>query len=341
MSPQSKSLKELVSQVRSRIRARAALKGLAITLAAAALSLLVAALAAHRLSQVPAALVALRLLPVAAAVATAYLFLLRPLRRVVADAQIARLIEEKCALADRLSTSVEYAEDPKDASPAIIERLVTDTSERCSSVRLDDVIDPRRAYAYGIGAAAILLALVGSLFFGPKSVTGGMLALYSAGDAVEANATFITVSPGTARAPRGSDQKIKATLSGFESEIAQVFIRRNGADVWEARKMEPARNANEFQFVIFNIQDSISYYVEAGGIRSQEFALEVADLAFVKQIDLVLNFPAHTRMADKKIENGGEIAALKGTVVEVTAKLSAAAKSARIVLSDGTKIEMN
>src|SRR6185503_2444446 len=110
---------------------------------------------------------------------------------------------------------------------------------------------------------------------------------------------------------------------------------------WEAHKMEPARNANEFQFVIFNIQDSINYYVEAGGIRSQEFALEVADLPFVKQIDLVLNFPAHTRMASKKIENGGEIAALKGTVVEVIAKLSAQAKSARIVLGDGTKIEMS
>jgi hypothetical protein len=31
-----------------------------------------------------------------------------------------------------------------------------------------------------------------------------------------------------------------------------------------------------------------------------------------------LNFPAYTGLASKKIENGGEVATLKGTVVEVS-----------------------
>src|SRR5882762_7342223 len=105
--------------------------------------------------------------------------------------------------------------------------------------------------------------------------------------------------------------------------------------------MEPAKNDGEFSFMIFNIQDPVTYYVESNSIRSPEFALEVVDLPFVKQIDLVLNFPAHTRLASKKIENGGEVAALKGTVIQVTAALSANAKAARIVISDGTKVEMS
>src|SRR5882762_9751077 len=104
--------------------------------------------------------------------------------------------------------------------------------------------------------------------------------------------------------------------------------------------MEPAKNDGEFSFMIFNIQDPVTYYVESNSIRSPEFALEVVDLPFVKQIDLLLDFPAYTRLASKKIENGGEVAALKGTVVEVTAGLSANVKAARIVVSDGTKIEM-
>ena len=140
--------------------------------------------------------------------------------------------------------------------------------------------------------------------------------------------------------PRGSDQKIKAALNGFDSEAAQVFIRRLDAENWKATVMEPARNYGEFQHMIFNIQDSIVYYVEANGVRSTEATLEVADLPFVKQIDLVLNFPAYTRLASKKIENGGEVAALKGTVVTVIARLSAQAQAARIVLSDGAKVEM-
>ncbi|HEX8185701.1 MAG TPA: DUF4175 family protein, partial [Blastocatellia bacterium] len=69
--------------------------------------------------------------------------------------------------------------------------------------------------------------------------------------------------------------------------------------------------------------------------------LEVADLPFVKQIDLVLNFPAYTRLASKKIENAGEIATLKGTVVHVIARMTGDPKAARIVLNDGTKIAMS
>ena len=130
MSPRSKSLNDLITQVRSRIRARVALKGLAITLAVAALSLVIAAVAADRLSQKPVALIALRFLPLALVAASALLFLIRPLRASISDGKIARLIEEKCALSDRLSTSVEYADNPRDASPAIVERLVTDTSDR-------------------------------------------------------------------------------------------------------------------------------------------------------------------------------------------------------------------
>src|SRR5262249_45044884 len=116
--------------------------------------------------------------------------------------------------------------------------------------------------------------------------------------------------------------------------------RKVGSDGWQAQPMEPAKTNGEFQYVIFNIQDSISYYVESKGVRSSEFSLEVVDLPFVRQIDLVLNFPSYTRLPVKKIENGGEIAALKGTVVQVVAKLSASAKAARIVLNDGTKVEM-
>jgi hypothetical protein len=68
--------------------------------------------------------------------------------------------------------------------------------------------------------------------------------------------------------------------------------------------------------------------------------MEVADLPFVKQLDLLLDFPAYTHLPNKKIENGGEVAALKGTTVSVIAHLNAGAKSARIVMSDGTKIDM-
>ena len=341
MSPQLQNVNEVIRQVRRRILMRNVLRGAAITLGVAALSLLIVVLIAGLLKQKHAALIVLRLVPIVLTAAAAWLFVLRPLREKMYDAKIARLIEEKCGLGDRLVTAVEYSEDPREASPAIVDRLISDASSRSSSVELDRVIDRRHAYAYGAAAALILFGLIAALLLAPRSVSTGLAALYSTDDdSVAANSMFINVSPGTARVPRGSDQKLKATLAGFDSIIAQVFMRKVGADNWVAHTMEPGKNTYEFGYVIFNIQDSVTYYVEAKGVRSPEFALEVADLPFVKQIDLVLDFPAYTHLASKKIENGGEVATLKGTVVQVTAQLSANAKAARILISDGTKVEM-
>src|SRR6266571_2581592 len=341
MSPQLENVNEVIKQVRRRILMRNVLRGAAITVGVAAVSLLVTALAAGLLKQRHGALIVLRGMPFVVTGVAAWLFLVRALRTKIQDATIARLIEEKCGLGDRVVTAVEYSENPREASPAIVDRLVADASCRSSSVDPNLVVDPRRAYAYGAAAAVILLALIGAWVFGPKPVSKGLAALYSTeDDSVAANSMFINVSPGTARVPRGSDQKIKATLAGFDASQAQVFMRKVGADNWIAHMMEPAKSNGEFQFLIFNIQDSVTYYVEAKDIRSQEFALEVADLPFVKQIDLVLNFPGYSHLPSKKIENGGEVAALKGTVVQVTAQLSANAKAARIAISDGAKIEM-
>ena len=339
MSPQLQNVTEVITQVRRRIRTRDALRGAAFTIAVAAGSLLVVALTAGLLKK-HAALIALRFVPVILTTLAAYLFLIRPLRERLSESSLARLIEERSKLEDRLITAVEYSQTPREASPAIVDRLITDASRRSASVNLDSVVDPRNGYAYGAAAALMLLALVAAFVFGPRSVSKGLAALYSASDSVAASSMFINVSPGTARAPRGSDQKIKASLAGFDSSIAQVFVRKVGSDSWVAHTMEPAKNNGEFQFVIFNIQDAVNYYIESNNIRSPEFALEVVDLPFVKQIDLVLNFPAYTRLASKKIENGGEVAALKGTVVQVATTLSANAKAARIAISDGTKVEM-
>src|SRR5262249_53111798 len=163
-----KSLNDLIAQIRSRIRARVVLKGLAITMAIAAAGLVIAALMADRFHHRPVMLLLLRLLPLALVIASAVWFIMRPLRTRISNSRIARLVEEKRPLSDRLSTAVECSENSRNASPAIVNRLIEDTAARCSRVKLDEVVDPRQAYAYGAASGLILLVLIGSLFFGPS-----------------------------------------------------------------------------------------------------------------------------------------------------------------------------
>ena len=148
----------------------------------------------------------------------------------------------------------------------------------------------------------------------------------------------IKVKPGTARVPKGSDQDILATLVNFDSQQVTVFARPLGSkDDFQGQTMEPAKAKTDFRFSIFNIQDSMEYFVESNSVRSDVFKLNVVDLPFVKQLDLSLNFPAFTNLPTKAIEDGGDIAALKGTVATITAKLSGKVRAARIVFPDGKK----
>ena len=200
MSSHEKNLNQLIAQVRSRRRARLALRGLAMTLAVFAAALVLAALVAGRVHHKPGVMILLRLLPLALAAASALLFMFRPLRALISDRQIARLIEEKSVLSDRLSTVVECTEQPGTASPAIVNRLIEDTAARCSRLRLDELVDPRQAYLYGAASAVVLITLIGSLFFGPSPLGSGMASLYGISEAI-ANTKTINVTPGTARAP--------------------------------------------------------------------------------------------------------------------------------------------
>ncbi|MDQ3013679.1 MAG: hypothetical protein M3X11_23610, partial [Acidobacteriota bacterium] len=145
-----------------------------------------------------------------------------------------------------------------------------------------------------------------------------------------------------ARVPKGSDQKLIATLVNFNAEQVTVFTRKPGEkdEQWVGQPMEPAKEKNEFQHFIFNIQDDTEYFVESNGCRSGVFKLTVVDLPYIKQIDQTQFFPSYTGLAPKTIEDAPEVAVLAGTTVKLAAKLTGKAKSARLVLKDGKKIEM-
>src|SRR5262249_29386073 len=152
--------------------------------------------------------------------------------------------------------------------------------------------------------------------------------------AAEKNALQIAVKPGSARVPKGSDQKITARLVNFSAEQVTLFTRKAGAgdDQWIGRPMEPTKTVGEFQFFIFNIQKDTEYFVEATGCQAAEHKLTVADLPFVKRIDQTQFPPGYTGLAAKTIEDAPSIAVLAGTTVKITARLTGRAKSARIVL---------
>src|SRR5215468_6370526 len=346
MTAESNRLQVLLDRLRSQRRLLLTLRGVAICLCVVAGALLLVGWTAHRYRHNPSALVALRLGALVTFLGTLYFALIRPLLQPVNDARLARLIEEHTPGAeDRLVTAVEYAEGESRArvSPAILKRLQSDANQLAATLNLRNVIRRSRLLFYGLAAVASLLLFAGVLKWGPREISEGVAQLVTpTALAAQPNAMSIKVKPGTIKVPKGSDQDIVATLVNFDSQTVTVFSRALGdKDDWQGTAMEPGKARSDYKISVFNLQGSIEYSVESNGIRSDTFKLIVVDLPRVKQLDLVLNFPAFTHLPNKTMEDGGDIAALKGTVATITARLTGKVRGAHIVFSDGRKIEMH
>ena len=337
-------LKELLRKARMRRQLLLSLRGVAISLGVVAAVLLLTGWAAHRYRYNGNALLVLRIGAVLMVLTTIYFALLRPLLKRITDTRLARLIEERSpGTEDRLVTAVEFAKDDASRiSPALVGRLYRDANSVSASVDVRNVVRQSRLLIYGGAALASLLLFAGVLKWGPREISEGVAQLVTPTTmAASPNAMSIKVKPGTARVPKGSDQDILATLVNFDSQNVTVYSRPLGSkEDFQGQTMEPAKARSDFRFSIFNIQDSVEYFVESNTVRSEVYKLNVVDLPYVKQLDLTLNFPAFTNLPTKTVEDGGDIAALKGTVATITAKLSGKVRAARIVFADGKKTEM-
>jgi hypothetical protein len=343
MNPETNVLQDLLRRARSRRQLLLSLRGVAISLGVVAVLLLLTGWVAHRFRYNGGALLTLRIGALLMVLATLYFALLRPLFKRISDARLARLIEEHSPGAeDRLVAAVEYSNTESRVSPALMSRLYQDANSVSATLDVGNVIRRSRLLIYGGAALASLLIFTGVLKWGPKEISEGVAQLVTPTTlAASPNAFSIKVKPGTARVPKGSDQDIVATLVNFDSQQVTIFARPLGSkDDFQGQMMEPAKARTDFRFSIFNIQDSMEYFVESNTVRSEVFKLNVVDLPYVKQLDLTLNFPSFTNLPTKTIEDGGDIAALKGTVATITAKLSGNVRAARIVFPDGKKTEM-
>jgi hypothetical protein len=344
MNSETSILQDLLRRARSRRQLLLSLRGVAISLGVIAGLLLLTGWAAHRYRYNGSALIVLRAGALLMCLATIYFALLRPLLKRISDARLARLIEERSfGTENRLVTAVEYANGAAARiSPAIVNRLYRDANDVSATLDVGNVIRRSRLLLYGSAALASLLVFAGVLKWGPREISQGVAQLVTPTTlAASTNAWSIKVKPGTARVPKGSDQDIIATLVNFDSQSVTIFARPLGSKAdFQGQTMEPAKARSDFRHSIFNIQDSMEYFVESNNVRSDVFKLNVVDLPYVKQLDLILNFPAFTNLPTKAVEDGGDIAALKGTSANITAKLTGKVRAARIVYADGKKVEM-
>ncbi len=136
------------------------------------------------------------------------------------------------------------------------------------------------------------------------------------------------------RRTRRRSERSPPSLSGFDSEQASLMVRKSADAAVRARTASAQREWHVSKACCSISPAPIEYFVEANGVNSKHYNLKVVDLPYVQRLELEYHFPAYTGLAPQKVEDGGDIAVLKGTEVQVRAVPTMSAPGGQIVLGD-------
>ncbi len=333
----SSELVEIIRQVRRRWRMKLALRG---ALGVVGVGLLVLVLSAFGLESwrfTPGSIIAFRIILGAALVGLVGYLFVRPLMRSASDEQVALYLEEhEPSLQASIISAVE-AEHGGAGSPysaTLVRKLVESAVDRCKEIESGRRVERVPVRRYGLTLAALAVGAIALFGLGPAYLRHALSALFNVSrDVIAATPYRIAVTPGNATVPRGADQTITAQLSGFDAEQASLLVRKTPEAAYERVALLRGEDG-KYEGMLFDLAAPISYFVEANGVRSEVFTLKVVELPYVQRLELEYHFPAYTGLPPQKVEDGGDIAVLKGTEVHVRALPTMQSPGGQIVLSD-------
>ncbi|MXY25682.1 MAG: DUF4175 domain-containing protein [Acidobacteria bacterium] len=338
-----------IRHVRNRWRLRVGLRSIAVLVAAALGTLLASSYGLELMKFSPAAIIGFRVVTYLALLAAGWWFFIRPISRRVSDEQVALYLEEnEPSLQAAVLSAVEEAgkgkrERAADHSPELVHRLIESAAERVRDVDMGRSVEQNQLQRSSGMLVAAGLAAVLLFVFGPAYLRHGLSALLTPMADVEASSPYqIDVLPGDATVARGADQTITARLLGFEAEEVNLLMRSAGAgDTVERLPLIPVENdagemvAGTYEVLLFDLQEAVDYHVESTGVESATYTLDVLDLPYVERLELEYHFPAYTGLEPRLVEQGGDIAVLRGTEVRLRAIPTMGTAGGMLVFDDG------
>ena len=324
---------DVVKSVRWRWRARVILRGMVWVVGLTGTIVFLSALGLERMRFSAEAVVSLRLLTWSTLAVSAYLFLVRPLLRKVTDTQVALYLEEHEPSLEHAVMSV-LEEGSNTASPELTRRVAEIALDGAKKVDFGRRVEQRNLYRFAGALTAVAVLTLSATLLGPEHLRHGLAALLlPTVGASEVTPYSVSVIPGDVTIARGSDQTVTASLGGFEAADASLFTKGESDQSFNRLTMLPSLEGG-FEVMLLGVNEPAEYFVESTGVRSTTFSIDVADLPYVDRLNLTYYFPGYTGIQPRTVENGGDVAALRGTVVELRIEPTMAAPGGRLILDD-------
>ena len=313
------SIQDYVSGVQRRLRLALASRGLGATVAMALLLTVACVYVANRFAFSNSSVAGSRMILVGALIAVLVWVLIRPLLRLDRSRTAAQIEKSVPAFDGRVETLVDQTSAGKSEQPnPLIDLLAEDAWRVAETAPTRYVAGIGRVFAYlgvAVGAFAFLFWLGHS---GPGYWGYGTSELWAGWLEPGASPLYqIVVEPGDTTIRQGADLLVGADTVGFEPPGMQLFAKFSSSVDWEQASMQRQLEGSGFEFVFAGIREPLRYYVTAGGIRSEEFEVNVVQMPHVEHIKLTYHYPGWTGMKPLIEDPGGDMRAVAGTEVEV------------------------
>ena len=196
------------------------------------------------------------------------------------------------------------------ASQELIEASIDQKANELRPVPFNNAIDlgeNRKYLKYAIPPLAILLII---LFAAPSVIKDSTQRLVRYGEEFAPEAPFqFALLNGEESIASGSDIKLQVELSG-EAFPPHVQIELQGNKF----RMDK-QDALHFDYQLKNVQEDLSFTLEADGFRSKTYTIKVLPKPTLRGFQVELDYPAYTGMKDEVLRNTGDLSVPQGTQV--------------------------
>ncbi|MBT6274511.1 MAG: hypothetical protein HOI95_10300, partial [Chromatiales bacterium] len=290
----------------------------------------------------------------AACVACLMWALLRPVR---AGWLLTRIESEDASFDGLLVSAMELQDLPSEGahqSEALTARLFEQAAVRIASDHPWQTRERRRCKQAGVVAVAPLLVAATLGMVGPDWLIMGVSLLINQTSATQAiNPYSVTVEPGDVKLLEGDDLVIRAHSIGFSPDITEpgavsLFVREHAQAPWQVREMNPdasgsgegSDTGHTFHAILLSLSTGFQYRAEVEGLESPIHRVTVIPRPKLQKIGLDYRYPIHTGAAPKTVEDGGDIAAVKGTMVRVRVTADSPARAASLQFASAATVPL-
>ena len=240
---------------------------------------------------------------------------------------------------ERLLTFVER--DRTETRDPMLELLAADTATVASETEPAKVAPPRSIFAFATSAGALGAVLIWLIMAGPGYFGYGASLLWAGIPKGTSGAYYdIMIDPGNKLVRRKADQMVNATLTGFQAPQVKMFARYRSTSKWEEAPMLPRASGSAYEFLFAALAEPVEYYVEAAGIRSKTYKLDVVDLPGIKKVKVTYKYPSWLNLPSVTEDPGGDLRAVAGTIAELTVETDRPLKNGTIEIDDGSHIAL-